>query len=175
MELIYFIGFGGLFMKRHTILFLSVLMALMMACGSGPNGESDATTEIPTDIPPTKTPVAVVEESPTTSAFSFEEANAGAHHYWMTPFENGCEASEDSNTPKERDKEHTFAADFSSVTYSGREYVQVGDHRYQSINENDKPLILEYSEDGFVLNVYNEGDNPNINEPCLYFDFALQE
>jgi hypothetical protein len=117
----------------------------------------------------------LIEDTPTISPFSAEGANSGIHQYMMTPHENGCEASDDSSSPTTREKEHIFTSDFSMVTYGGREYFQVGEHRYQSINESEKPLILEYSEEGFVLNVYNEGDDPNFNEPCLYFNFVFQE
>ena len=161
-------------MKKYFIALQSLVFFFMMACLSGPTPTPETPTDIPTNIPPTQTPV-IIEDTPTISPFIFEEANSGAHHYWMTPYENGCDASDGSDVPTERDKEHTFAADFSTVTYGGREYYQVGEHRYQSINESEKPLILEFSETGFVLYVYNVGDNPNINEPCLYFDFVLQE
>ena len=161
-------------MKRYFLYLLSIVLLLIMACSFGSTPTPDIPTEIPTDIPPTQTPV-IIENTPTASPFIIEEANNGTHHYWMTPYENGCDASDGSDVPTERDKEHTFAADFSTVTYGGREYFQVGEHRYQSINEKEKPLVLEFSEEGFVLYVYNVGDNPNINEPCLYFDFVFQE
>ena len=75
----------------------------------------------------------------------------------------------------DRDKEHFFAPDFSNVSYGGRTYLQVGEHRYQSINESNKPLVLIYSENGFVLNVYNPGDDPTIIEPCLAFKFTFAD
>ena len=112
---------------------------------------------------------------PTVSPFGAESANAGAHQYWMEPYENGCEASDDVKVGQYRDKEHFFAPDFSNVSYGGRTYPRVGEHRYQSINESEKPLVLVYSENGFVLNVYNPGDDPNIIEPCLTFNFTLAD
>ena len=73
------------------------------------------------------------------------------------------------------DKEHAFSPDFSSVTYGGRTYPRVGEHRYQSINENEKPLGLVYSEHGFILFVYKPGTDPNMDESCLTFSFTLAD
>jgi hypothetical protein len=112
---------------------------------------------------------------PTVSPFAAEEANAGAHRYWMSPNENGCEASDEVKVAQFRDKEMSFAADFSTVTYGGRTYPRVGEHRYQSINQNDKPLLLIFSEHGYVLHVYHPGDDPDTAESCLTFSFTLAE
>lgn len=113
--------------------------------------------------------------TPTTSPFAPEEANAGAHHYWMSPSEVGCEATDETSFARFRDKEHTFAPDFSTVTYGGRTYPRVGDHRYQSINPDEKPLVLVFSEHGYILYVYEAGTDPNVDTWCLTFSFTLAD
>lgn len=150
---------------KHPIFFLlALLLFLTLACSvvSG--------APVPADAPPL-----IVEVTPTTSPFAAEEANAGAHHYWMSPNENGCEASDGVKVAQFRDKEMSFAPDFSTVTYGDRTYPRVGDHRYQSINQNDKPLVLIFSEHGYVLHVYNPGDDPNNVGSCLTFSFTLAD
>ncbi len=112
---------------------------------------------------------------PTVSPFLPEIANTGAHHYWMEPSENGCDASADVQVAQYRDKEHFFASDYSTVTYAERTYVRVGEHRYQSINQDNKPLVLIYTENGFALHVYHPGDDPNAVQACLTFSFTLAD
>ena len=153
-------------MKCQIFLWLAAIFFLTMAC-------SFASTD-PTAIP-TAQPAAVIEVTPTHSPYAAEESNAGVHRYWMSPNENGCEASDDLKVPVFRDKEHTFSPDFSSVDYGGRTYTQVGKHRYQSINEDEKPLVLVYSEHGFILFVYKPGTDPNVDESCLTFSFTLAD
>jgi hypothetical protein len=48
---------------------------------------------------PTAAAPIIVEVTPTNSPFAPEEANAGSHHYWMSPNEAGCPASDNLKTP----------------------------------------------------------------------------
>jgi hypothetical protein len=145
---------------------------LSVAC----NFAAGAPQVVPTAVPAEVVEVEViVEVTPTKSAFAPEEANAGPHYYWMSPNENGCDASDNLKVPQFRDKEMAFSADYSSVTYGERTYPRVGDHRYQSINQSDKPLVLIFSEHGYVLHVYRPGDDPNVAEACLTFSFTLAD
>ena len=141
-------------MKRQNIFLLFLVFFLSLACSFGAN---------------------IPDPTPTISPFAAEEANTGVHRYWMSPNENGCEASDDLKVAQLRDKEHSFAPDFSSVTYGDRTYPSVGDHRYQSINQDEKPLVLVYSEHGFILFVYKPGTDPNIADSCLTFSFTLAD
>ena len=128
-------------------------------------------------IPATNTPAppVIIEVTPTHSVHAAEEANAGAHHYWMSPNEQGCEATDETSFARFRDKELEFAPDFSTVTYGGRTYPRVEEHRYQSINQDDKPLVLVFSEHGYILYVYEPGKDPNVDEWCLTFSFTLAD
>jgi len=104
-----------------------------------------------------------------------EELNMGTHFYWRETIEAGCSASDDSKGTEYAEKTHIFSADFTSVEYGGRSYSQTGLHRYESINQSDKPLVLIYSEIGFDLEVYNPGDNTMTTPACLVFRFRLEE
>jgi hypothetical protein len=157
-------------MKRQKLLWLSIILFLGLGCNLA-NIASDANI-IPT---PTNLPPIIVEVTPTPSPFAAEEANAGLHRYWMSPNENGCDSSDDLQAAQFRDKEHIFAADFNSVNYGNNPYSRVSDHRYQSVNSEGKPLVLVYSKHGFVLFVYEAGDDPNVNDSCLTFSFTLAD
>jgi len=148
-------------MKRKMPVLLFTIALISLACSFGANT-------------PEATPT-IIEVTPTLSPFAAEEANAGAHHYWMSPNEVTCDASDDVKIAQFRDKEHIFTPDFSSVTYGNFTYPRVGDHRYQSINQDEKPLVLVYSEHGYILFVYKPGDNPDVNDPCLSFSFTLAD
>ena len=159
-------------MKRQILPWIVAILFLSVAC----NFAASAPPEEPTTVSPEVVAVEViVEVTPTRSAFAPEDANAGPHRYWMSPNENGCDASDNLKVPQFRDKEMTFAPNYSSVTYGDRTYPRVGDHRYQSINKSDKPLVLTFSEHGYVLYVYRPGDDPNVAESCLTFSFTLAD
>lgn len=153
-------------MKHQVFFLLAFVLLLSLACSLG--------APAPTPVPPTATPI-IIEVTPTRSAFAPEEANDGTHRYWMSPNENGCPASDDLKVAQIREKEMVFAADYSSVDYGGRTYPRVGDHRYQSINQSDKPLMLIFSEHGYVLFVYETGANPSTDQACLTFSFTLAD
>ncbi|MDX1378141.1 MAG: hypothetical protein R3307_04770 [Anaerolineales bacterium] len=157
-------------MKRFAI-FTVVLLVTQFACNL-PAGTPDPTpTPIPTaTLAPTQTP------NPTsTPPFTPEEINMGTHSYWRETVEAGCEASESSKGAEYVDKTHTFSADFAFVEYGGREYPRTGIHRYESINQSDRPLVLIYSEIGFDLEVYNPGEDTNTTPACLIFRFRLMD
>lgn len=151
-------------MKRPIFFLLALLLFLSLACSVVAGAPA-----------PTATPPLIIQVTPTTSPFAPEEANAGAHRYWMSPNENGCDASDEVQVAQFRDKEMSFAADYSTVDYGGRTYPRVGEHRYQSINQDEKPLVLIFSEHGYVLHVYNPGDDPNNVGSCLTFSFTLAD
>ena len=151
-------------MKRFPI-FVAVLLLSQLAC------QAVMGTPVPTAAPlPTWTPLptAIPQLSP-------EEINSGTHLYWRETIEAGCPASDDSTGTEYVEKVHTFAPDFSSVEYGGRIYQKTDLHRYQSINESDKPLVLIYSEIGFDLEVYNPGENTEITPACLIFRFTFAD
>ncbi len=144
---------------KSQLLWFTAIILLSLACS--------VFTGVAAPLPPTAIPKV--------SPFVAEEANAGSHTYWMSPNENGCEASDDLKIAQYREKTFTFAPDFSAVTYGGRSYLRVGEHRYESINESEKPLVLTFSEHGYVLHVYHPGDDPKANGSCLTFSFTLAD
>jgi hypothetical protein len=119
---------------------------------------------------PTATPLFTTTPPP-----SPEELNMGAHNYFRETVEAGCEASDDSKGTEYTEKVHTFSPDFSTVDYGGRTYQQTDLHRYESVNQSDRPLVLIYSDVGYDLEVYNPGEDTKITPACLIFRFKLEE
>ncbi len=158
-------------MKIKRLWIAMAILAVSLAC----NFSANVTPETPALPSPTPQPPVIIQVTPTQSYFAAEEANAGTHLYWMSPNEVGCDASDDSNFAQYRQKELFFSADFNTVSYSNRDYVQVAEHQYQAINEDGKPLVLAFSEHGYILYVYEPGTDPAIDEWCLTFSFTLAE
>ena len=104
-----------------------------------------------------------------------EQLNMGTHRYWRETIEAGCDASDDSKGADYVEKTHVFSADFNTVNYSDRVYTRTDLHRYESINQSDRPLVLIYSEIGFDLEVYNPGEDTNTTPACLIFHFRLED
>ena len=151
-------------MKRYSIS-IAVLMLAQVAC------QFVMGTPVPTATPlPTLT--SVPTESPPLTP---EELNTGTHNYFRETVEAGCEASEDSKGTEYTEKVHTFSADLSTVEYGGRTYQQTDLHRYESVNQSDKPLVLIYSDVGYDLEVYNPGENTKTTPACLIFRFRLAD
>ena len=157
-------------MKRFPI-FIAVLLLSQLAC------QFVMGTPVPTQtLLPTQTPLSTLTPLPThTPAPVPEDINAGTHLYWRETIEAGCEASEDSKGTEYTEKTHIFSPDFTSVDYGGRMYQQTSLHRYESINQSDKPLVLIYSELGFDLEVYNPGEDTQTTPACLIFRFTLSD
>lgn len=157
-------------MKRF-IIFAVVLSITQLAC------QALVGTPVPT-LPPPPTVTLAPTQTPiptSTPPFTPEELNMGTHRYWRETIEAGCEASDGSKGAEYVEKTHTFSADFATVDYGGREYPRTGLHRYESINQSDKPLVLIYSEVGFDLEVYNPGEATTSNPACLIFRFRLAD
>ena len=149
-------------MKR-LVLLTAVLILSQLACQLG--SPAPEPTAQPTPEPlPTYTP----QPGP-------EDINSGTHTYWRETIEAGCSASEDSQGAEYVEKTHSFAPDLSTATYADRIYNRTGLHRYQSSNQDSKPLVLTYTDVGFDLEVYNEGDNPDTTPACLIFRFRLDK
>jgi hypothetical protein len=163
-------------MKRFSIS-IAVLMLAQLAC------QFVAGTPVPTATPPpTFTPLPTLTPLPTSTPLftatpppSPEELNMGAHNYFRETVEAGCEASDDSKGTEVTEKVHTFSPDFSTVDYGGRTYQQTDLHRYESVNQSDRPLVLIYSEIGYDLEVYNPGEDTKTTPACLIFRFKLDE
>lgn len=155
-------------MKR-LVLLTAVLILSQLACQLGspaPEPTAQPTPEpLPTWTPqPTRTP----PPGP-------EDINSGTHTYWRETIEAGCSAAEESRGAEYVEKTHSFAPDLSTATYADRIYDRIGLHRYQSINQDNKPLVLIYTDFGFDLEVYNEGENPDTTPACLIFRFRLDK
>lgn len=154
-------------MKR-TGLFTLLILSSQLACNLG--------APPPTMEPPPTAPLPTWTTQPTfTPAPGPEEINSGTHIYWRETIEAGCEASEDSQGAEYVEKTHDFSEDLGTVTYGGRTYSLVGLHRYLGFNQDDKPLILIYSDIGFDLEVYRPGEDPETTPACLVFRFRLDE
>jgi len=134
-------------------------------------------TPVPTAIPlPTQTLLPTSTPPPTVTPLAApEELNMGTHSYFRETVEAGCEASDDSKGTEYLEKVHTFSPDFSSVDYGGRTYQQTDLHRYESVNQSDKPLVLLYTDIGFDLEVYNPGEDTKTTPACLIFRFKLMD
>lgn len=157
-------------MKRFTI-FAVVLLLTQLACNMPVPTPDPTQTPIPTaTLAPTQTPIPT-----STPPFTPEELNMGTHRYWRETIEAGCEATEDSKGAEYTEKTHIFSADLAVVEYGGREYPRTGFHRYQSINQSDKPLVLIYSEIGFDLEIYRPGEDTETTPACLIFRFRLAD
>ena len=157
-------------MKRISIS-IAVLMLAQLAC------QFVLGTPVPTATPlPTSTPPPTLTPLPTsTPPLTPEELNMGTHRYFRETVEAGCEASDDSQGTEYTEKTHAFSSDFSTVDYGGRTYQQTDLHRYESVNQSDKPLVLLYSEVGFDLEVYNPGEDTKTTPACLIFRFKLAD
>ena len=151
-------------MKRFSMS-IAVLMLAQLAC------QFVQGTPLPTLTPlPTSTPLFTATPPP-----SPEELNMGAHNYFRETVEAGCEASDDSKGTEYTEKVHNFSPDFSTVDYGGRTYQRTDLHRYESVNQSDKPLVLIYSDIGYDLEVYNPGEDTKTTPACLIFRFKLAE
>jgi hypothetical protein len=157
-------------MKRFSIA-IAVLMLVQLACQFMMGTPVPTATPLPTFTPlPTSTPLFTATPLPTP-----EELNMGSHNYFRETVEAGCEASDDSKGTEYTEKVHAFSLDFSTVDYGGRTYQRTDLHRYESVNQSDKPLVLIYSEVGFDLEVYNPGEDTKSTPACLIFRFRLQD
>ncbi len=140
------------------------------------------TSSLPT-LPPTVTPKPTLvlptlpppSAQPTAAPSTPEEINQGTHTYWSETVENGCAASEDSQDSAYIEKTHNFAPDLSNVDYAGRIYARVDAQIYFATNQSDRPLLLRYYEDGYILEVFNPGEDPFSTPACLTFYFLLEE
>ena len=157
-------------MKRIPV-FITVLLLSQLACQFLVGTPVPTATPLSTLTPLlTSTPLFTATPSPTP-----EELNMGTHRYFRETIEAGCEASEDSKGTEYTEKTHIFSPDFGSVDYGGRTYQQTDLHRYESVNQSDKPLVLIYSEVGYDLEVYNPGEDTKTTPACLIFRFRLED
>jgi hypothetical protein len=130
----------------------------------------------PTDPPPTATEPSTATPEPTqTPEPSPEQLLSGEHRYWTEVEERGCSAADPELYPRYRVKTLEFGPDYSTAAYGGREYQRVREHRYQSENQDEKPLILEFRPDGFSLLIFEAGSDPEQVPPCLIYTFTLDE
>lgn len=157
-------------MKRFT-LFAVVLFLAQAACQAFIGTPAPTLPPPPTaTLAPTQTPIPT-----STPPFTPEELNMGTHRYRRETIEAGCEAADDSKGTDFVEKTHVFSDDFTTVDYGGRVYLRTDLHRYESINESDKPLVLIFSEVGFDLEVYRPGEDTNATAACLIFRFWLED
>jgi hypothetical protein len=129
----------------------------------------------PTDPPPTAEPPTTTPEPTQTPEPSPEQLLSGEHRYWTEVEERGCSAADPELYPRYRVKTLEFGPDYSTAAYGGREYQRVREHRYQSENQDEKPLILEFRPDGFSLLIFEAGSDPEQVPPCLIYTFTLDE
>lgn len=123
-------------------------------------------TLFPTDTPPpTFTPLP--ELTP-------ENANNGEHRYAVTKTEGTCTLT---ISAPEQTRTITFTGETVVVSHSDGEgsetYDSIGNHRYMRINNADRPVVVEFTFDGFYLQIYESGDDVNIDSPCGYFTFTI--
>ena len=157
-------------MKRFSMS-IAILVLAQLACQVVLGTPVPIATSLPTQTPlPTSTPLSTA--TPQTTP---EELNMGTHLYFRETVEAGCEASEGSKGTEYTEKTHPFSPDFSTVDYGDRTYRQTDLHRYESVNQSDKPLVLIYSDIGFDLEVYTPGEDTKTTPACLIFRFKLAD
>ena len=161
-----FFPFLSNFSPEPTVeLEIRIETAIAQTQAAQPTQPAPTAAPLPTDTPlppPTQTP-------------SPEEINTGEHRYWTEVEERGCSASDPELYPRYRVKEMAFSPDFSTAVYAEREYARVGEHRYQSVNQDGKPLVLEFRSDGFSLLIFETGTDPALVPACLIYTFNLDD
>lgn len=105
-----------------------------------------------------------------------EMRNAGTHLYTVVLTEGTCELSL-SEEEQRRTIEFTESqALISNNVAEGFEiYDEYGENSYIRINNADKPILVTFSMDGYLLEVYDPGENPSEADPCGYFTFTLAD
>ena len=119
---------------------------------------------------------ALVTDTPADQPMTPEMRNSGINFYTVTVTENSCSLS---LSAAEQNRRIEFEGDqvriWSNNSDSISTYDLYGQHRYLRVNDAGKPIVVTFSMEGYVLEVYNEGDNPNKTSPCGYFTFTLGE
>lgn len=105
-----------------------------------------------------------------------EMRNAGTHMYTVTFTEVTCEL-ELSEEEQKRTIEYTESQVLISnnVAEGFEIYDEYGENSYLRINNADKPILVTFSMDGYVLEVYDPGEEPSESDPCGYFTFTLAD
>lgn len=103
-----------------------------------------------------------------------EMRNAGTHVYTVTYTEVTCEL-ELSEEEQSRTIEFTESqVNISNNVAEGFQvYDEYGEHSYLRVNNADKPILVTFTMDGYLLEIYDPGENPAEADPCGYFTFTL--
>lgn len=116
----------------------------------------------------------IATDAPTAPEMTPELRNSGINFYSVTVTEGDCPLS--LSVP-EQDKQIEFIGDQARIWNNNNDsissYDQVGPHSYLRINDAGKPILVTFSMEGYVLEVYNEGEDPDAVSPCGYFVFTL--
>ena len=102
--------------------------------------------------------------------------NQGINFYTVTKHEITCGLTV---TEEQQHREISFGEDRVSIqnrtTGLYSDYDLIGPHRYLRYNKANKPIVVEFSSQGFKLEVYYFNADPMLDEPCGYFIFTLTE
>ena len=165
-------------MKLHLrlVLTLTVLVLAMLACEAVMGGDpmpEPTITPIPTNTPP-PVPTSTPQPTATPTTLTPQGVTSGRNFYAVTVTEQGCSLS---LSAEEQYREIAYEGNSLSIKNNNSEgwetYEQVAPYRYRRINDADRPIVVEISLNGYVLEVYNVGDDSEAVAPCGYFTFTL--
>lgn len=173
--------------KKKLLLVFAVLVLAAMACSVGSSAPQPTYTPLPTYTapaveapPPTPTDLPPDLPTPTESPVSqlpvFVENNNGEHPYQVEAVEGACPL-----TDPEPNQTRVFTFEDGSLTLynphsdNTESYDQINELRYMRINSAGRPVVVEFTEFGYMLQVYNEGVDVEEEGPCSYFKFTLQD
>jgi hypothetical protein len=165
--------------KTTLLLIAAALLLAVISCTTVTSMWVTATpqptsTPLPTPTPrPTNMPLPTDTPTPTIEP---EKLNEGINFYTVTKHEITCELTV---TEEQQHREILFSEDKVSIqnrtTGLYSDYDLIEPHRYLRYNKANKPIAVEFSSEGFKLEVYHFNADPITEKPCGYFTFTLTE
>ncbi|MBN2045972.1 MAG: hypothetical protein JW757_13200 [Anaerolineales bacterium] len=154
--------------KKTPILLISLILILILsACQLGADdyqsGDPAKQPHNPQEVP-TPTP----EPSPAILA------NSGTHRYTVTATPLTCELTlTDSEKTMNIVFEGTTAILTNEDKGTSETYGIAGEDRYSRINDSFKTIVVLFSTQGYVLQIFEPEADPWVDEPCGYFTHTL--
>jgi hypothetical protein len=116
----------------------------------------------------------IATDPPPEQVMTPELRNSGINFYTVTMVENGCSLT---LSAPEQNRRIEFEGDQVRIWGNNNDsistYDRYGPHSYLRINDAGKPVVATFSMEGYVLEIYNEGEKPDEVSPCGYFTFML--
>jgi hypothetical protein len=149
--------------KWKIILVVLALALAMLAC------------ETVMSADPTQTPLPTQKPLPSPTVETPEMRNGGINPYRVVATDQGCPLSVSSEYQDRRIEFEGNQVRIWNYGYEGFEtYDQVSPHRYLRYNTVNNPIVVTFTMEGYILEVFTEGDDIDAVQPCGYFTFTLQ-